>query len=81
MANADQRDVSRQSVGLDRPGDVRPGRVGYVDVDFARLMRSRNSGSGLGLDMADIALQMTPINKVAAATLLASKLPVVRPDN
>lgn len=55
--------------------------VGYVDVDFARLMRSRNSGSGLGLDMADIALQMTPINKVAAATLLASKLPVVRPDN
>jgi hypothetical protein len=50
--------------------------MGYVDVDFARLMRARNAGNGLGLDMADSALQMTPIAKVAAATRLAAKLPV-----
>ena len=49
--------------------------MGYVDIDFGRLMRSRNAGNGLGLDMADAALQMTPISKVAAATHQAEKLP------
>lgn len=49
--------------------------MGYVDVDFGRLMRSRSAGNGLGLDMADVALQMTPISKVAAATHLAEKQP------
>jgi hypothetical protein len=48
--------------------------MGYVDIDFGRLMRSRNA-NGLGLDMADSALQMTPIVKVAAATHQAQKLP------
>jgi hypothetical protein len=51
--------------------------MGYVDIDFAKLMRSRSAGNGLGLDMADSALQMTPIAKVAAATHLAEKLPAV----
>ena len=51
--------------------------MGYVDIDFGRLMRSRATGNGLGLDMADSALQMTPIEKVAAATRLAQKLPSV----
>ena len=51
--------------------------MGYVDIDFGRLMRSRGGGTGMGLDMADLALQMTPIDKVANATLRASKLPVV----
>jgi hypothetical protein len=51
--------------------------MGYVDVDFGRLLRARNAGNGLGLDMADAALQMTPIAKVAAATHLAQKLPAV----
>lgn len=51
--------------------------LGYVDVDFGRLMRSRSAGNGLGLDMADSALQMTPIAKVAAATHLAEKLPAM----
>ena len=71
-----------------RPGRmmvVRPGMafsaegepMGYVDLDFAKLMRSRGGGSGLGLDMADSALQMTPIAKVAAATHLAAKLPAM----
>jgi hypothetical protein len=49
--------------------------MGYVDIDFGRLMRSRSVGNGLGLDMADSALQMTPIAKVAAATHQAQKLP------
>lgn len=49
--------------------------MGYVDIDFGRLMRSRSAGNGLGLDMADSALQMTPIAKVAAATNQARKLP------
>jgi hypothetical protein len=53
--------------------------MGYVDVDFGKLMRSRSAGNGMGLDMADAALQMTPIAKVAAATHLAQKLPVVVP--
>jgi hypothetical protein len=47
-----------------------------VDIDFARLMRTRDNSSGLGLDFADMALQMTPIEKVAAATRLAAKLPI-----
>jgi hypothetical protein len=51
--------------------------MGYVDIDFAKLMRARGASSGLGLDMADSALQMTPIAKVAAATRLAAKLPAV----
>ncbi|KFN44673.1 hypothetical protein [Arenimonas oryziterrae] len=52
--------------------------MGYVDIDFGRLMRSsRNGGSGLGLDVADTAMQMTPIDKVASATAQAAKLPVV----
>jgi hypothetical protein len=50
--------------------------MGYVDVDFGRLLRARTAGNGLGLDTADTALQMTPIAKVAAATRLAAKLPV-----
>jgi hypothetical protein len=61
--------------GLAFSADGRP--MGYVDIDFARLMRTRGSSGGLGLDFADMALQMTPIEKVAAATLLASKLPAV----
>ena len=48
-----------------------------LDIDFARMMRARGGGGGLGLDFADVALQMTPIEKVAAATLLAAKLPSV----
>lgn len=52
--------------------------LGYVDVDISKLVRNRNGASGLGLDMADVALQMTPIDKVAAATRLAAKLPVVK---
>jgi hypothetical protein len=51
--------------------------MGYVDIDFAKLMRARGNSGGLGLDMADSALQMTPIAKVAAATRLAAKLPAV----
>jgi hypothetical protein len=51
--------------------------MGYVDIDLARLMRARNAGNGLGLDMADSVLQMTPIAKVAAATHQAQKLPSV----
>jgi hypothetical protein len=51
--------------------------LGYVDVDFGKMMRNRNGGTGLGLDMADATLQMTPIDKIAAATRLAAKLPAV----
>jgi hypothetical protein len=61
--------------GLAFSADGHP--MGYVDIDFGRLMRSRSGGTGMGLDMADLALQMTPIDKVAMATLRASKLPVV----
>ena len=48
--------------------------MGYVDVDLASMMRSR--GAGMGLDMADMVLRMTPVDKVAAATLQAAKLPI-----
>ena len=50
-----------------------------VDVDLGRIMRARGSNNGLGLDTADLALQMTPIAKVAAATHLAEKLPSTVP--
>ena len=49
--------------------------MGYVDIDLGRMIRSRGAASGMGLDMADSVLQMTPISKVAAATHLAQKLP------
>jgi hypothetical protein len=61
--------------GLAFSADGHP--MGYVDIDFGRLMRSRGGGTGMGLDMADLALQMTPIDKVANATMRAAKLPVV----
>jgi hypothetical protein len=61
--------------GLAFSADGHP--MGYVDIDFGRLMRSRGQGTGMGLDMADLALQMTPIDKVANATARAAKLPVV----
>ena len=48
--------------------------MGYVDIDLAAL--SRQGGTGLGLDLADMALRMTPVDKVAAATAQAAKLPV-----
>lgn len=48
--------------------------MGYVDIDLAAM--SRQGGTGLGLDMADLALRMTPVDKVAAATAQAAKLPV-----
>lgn len=60
--------------GLAFSADGHP--MGYVDIDFARLMRTRDNNSGLGLDFADMALQMTPIEKVAAATRQAAKLPI-----
>ena len=57
--------------GLAFSHDGRP--MGYVDVDLASMMRSRNTG--MGMDMADLVLRMTPVDKVAAATAQAAKLP------
>ncbi len=57
--------------GLAFSSDGRP--MGYVDVNLSAMMRGRG---GLGLDMADMALRMIPVEKVAAATALAAKLPV-----
>lgn len=48
--------------------------MGYVDIDLAAM--SRQGGTGLGLDLADLMLRMTPVDKVAAATAQAAKLPV-----
>ena len=48
--------------------------MGYVDVDLAQLMRSRNTG--IGMDMADMVLRMIPVEKVAAATAQAATLPI-----
>lgn len=62
--------------GLAFSHDGRP--MGYVDVDLASMMRARNTG--IGMDMADLVLRMTPIDKVAAATALAAKLPVAGTD-
>lgn len=53
--------------------------LGYVDMDLGKMVRNSKGNSGLGLDMADVALQMTPIEKIAAATRLAAKLPIVKP--
>lgn len=53
--------------------------MGFVDVDLASLMRSRG-GTGMGLDLADQVLRMTPIDKVAAATAQAVRLPIAGED-
>jgi hypothetical protein len=47
--------------------------LGYVDVNFAALA---NRSAGMGLDMANASMLLTPIDKVAYATLQASKLPI-----
>ncbi len=63
--------------GMAFSADGKP--MGYVDIDLSRMARSqRQGGSGLGLDVADVALQMTPVAKVAAATAQAAKLPSVQ---
>ncbi len=62
--------------GLAFSHDGKP--MGYVDIDLAAMARSR--GTGLGLDMADLVLRMTPVDKVAAATAQAAKLPVAGSD-
>jgi hypothetical protein len=49
--------------------------MGYVDIDLAAMSR-QGGGIGLGLDLADQVLRMTPVDKVAAATAQAAKLPV-----
>lgn len=58
--------------GLAFDQDGKP--MGYVDVDLASMLRSRSAG--MGLDMADMVLRMTPVDKVAAATLQAARLPI-----
>lgn len=63
--------------GLAFDADGRP--MGYVDLDLAAM--SRSQGRGLGLDMADMVMHMLPARRVAAATRLASSLPVVRRDD
>src|SRR5690606_16243918 len=52
--------------------------MGFVDVDLAAL--ARQGSGGIGLDMADLVLRMTPVDRVAAATAQAARLPVVRAD-
>ena len=63
--------------GLAFDAEGRP--MGYVDLDLAAM--SRSQGRGLGLDMADMVMHMLPARRVAAATRLASALPVVRRDS
>lgn len=53
--------------------DVTGKPLGYVDVNLAAMSAVRST---MGLDMANVNLQLTPIDKVAYATGQASKLPV-----
>ena len=62
--------------GLAFDAEGRP--MGFVDIDLAAM--SRSQGRGLGLDMADMVMHMLPARRVAAATRLASELPVVVRD-
>lgn len=50
--------------------------MGFVDVDLGSIMRQRSSG--MGLDMADMVMRMTPVDRVAAATAQAARLPVAK---
>ena len=47
-----------------------------VSPASARAMRQRSSG--MGLDMADMVMRMTPVDRVAAATAQAARLPVAK---
>jgi hypothetical protein len=53
--------------------DITGKPLGYVDLNFTALA---NRSTGMGLDMANSTLQLIPIDKIAYATLQASKLPV-----
>lgn len=53
--------------------DISGKPLGYVDINLAAMSSQRST---MGLDMANINLQLTPIDKVAYATMQASKLPV-----
>jgi hypothetical protein len=53
--------------------DITGKALGYVDINIAALAGRTN---GMGLDMANNTLQLTPIDKIAYATEQASKLPV-----
>jgi len=53
--------------------DISGNPIGYVDVNFSAISAARST---MGLDMANTSLQLTPIDKVAYASALASKLPV-----
>jgi hypothetical protein len=53
--------------------DIAGKPLGYVDINVA-VLSSRSSG--MGLDMANSTLQLTPVDKIAYATAQANKLPV-----
>jgi hypothetical protein len=47
--------------------------LGFVDLNLSAMAGAKST---MALDMANANLQLTPIDKVAYATALASKLPV-----
>jgi hypothetical protein len=52
--------------------------VGFVDLDLSGMMRMRNSSGGIGMDLSDMVLSMTPADRIARVTARAAVLPVVK---
>lgn len=66
------------SPGIAFDGDGKP--LGYVDVDLAGMMRSRNASGSIGMDMGDSVYSMIPADRIGRVTKQAAVLPVVKPS-
>ncbi|HEY2344576.1 MAG TPA: hypothetical protein VGH80_01695 [Xanthomonadaceae bacterium] len=67
------------SPGIAFDGDGKP--IGYVDVDLAGMVRSRNSSGSIGMDMGDSVFTMIPADRIGRVTAQAAVLPTVKPSD
>ena len=52
--------------------------AGFVDLDLSGMMRMRSASGGIGMDLSDMVLSMTPADRIARVTARAAVLPVVK---
>lgn len=64
------------SPGIAFDGDGKP--VGYVDVDLAGMVRSRNASGSIGMDMGDSVFTLITADRIGRVTSQAAVLPTVK---
>ncbi|HTA65210.1 MAG TPA: hypothetical protein VK753_06875 [Xanthomonadaceae bacterium] len=65
------------SPGVAFDGEGNP--AGFVDVDLAGMVRSRNASGSIGMDMGDAEFTMIPADRIGRVTAEAAVLPIVKP--